>query len=745
VIVLSNKPEFPIWPNLGEKTAKIGVLPWDWDVTEEDVTRVRSMNKPDRKKYMERTDVSWNVYSAAKGENWYHPISNENPPFSVMAFVADYDLPIDFTFVEAACKQTLKLHGWCPTHIETSLSKHIRCVWLFQKPVLCTGKKFADEFLKRVGALVGADAFLPGIDRKSYDVAMRWTNGGYWHELDFARPVPADVLVGIAVKTQAAISTKKSDIPLEKASELLLEKYPNFAKFGVLKQNAVGLRFWDEKADNPNGAMCVDRGFACVTGDKPLMTWEELLGKNIVEKMRLTNYGEVSQDMYFDGKSYWVKKRELFYNWDRQDTLLRIAAFGYERSRQKGESQSAAELILSHIHETNRIDGAAPLLYRPEGVVDYQNNRVLNISRGRPLAMADKLDSSPDDFPWMWSFFNVFFARPDLRPLDHFLIWWRRFYESAIKMKPTNGHAVFICGPRECGKNLVSELILPVAMGGMAPNPYRYLMGETDFSDDIFASPIMAINDEDAPPEHKKTIFEQKIKALVANNEHSYHPKFMKKVRITWDGRLIVTLNDGPKDVGLLPMLNPNTVDRLHFFRAQRHDHEFFDKQKNREIVERELPFLLRWLVDTYKAPTDLLLNGRFGMKSFHDPELVKTNRQEQISYNLLELLGAWMQNPQWNGGAATWTGTPTDLLRALSADETLEILLKTWDPTKLGRALGDLARGQTPGVSYDPAHKSRRYVLSKAEITATVQGLPMVQKAVTQNLNLQPAGVDDE
>jgi len=54
-------------------------------------------------------------------------------------------------------------------------------------------------------------------------------------------------------------------------------------------------------------------------------------------------------------------------------------------------------------------------------------------------------------------------------------------------------------------------------------------MGDTDFSDDILSAPILAINDEDAPPEHKKAIFEQKVKAIVANNEHSYHPKFMKK------------------------------------------------------------------------------------------------------------------------------------------------------------------------------------------------------------------------
>lgn len=733
-----NKMLFPTWPNLGEKTAILKIQPWDWDVTEEEVTRVRSMAKPDRKSYMERTDVAWSVYAAAMGENWFHPISAENPPFKILAFVADYDLPIDFTYVEAACRETARLKGWCPTHIETSLSKHVRCVWLFEKPVLCSSTKFGNEFLKRVGALVGADAFLPGIDRKSYDIAMRWTNGGYWRELESAKPLPADILTGMAVKTAQAVMTKKADLPLDKAAELLTAKYDKFKQFngGVLKNMAVGLRFWDDKADNPNGAMCVDRGFACVTGDKPLMTWEELLGKTTVDKLRLTNYGEVAQDMYFDGKTYWANRKGAFFNWDRQDTLLQISSFGFDRSRGKGEMQSPAEMILTYIHEHNRVDGAAPLLFRPAGIIEYQNNRVLNISRAKPLPMAEKKDPTPKDFPWLWGLWNKFFAHPELHPKEYFFSWWRRFYIGAINFKPTNGQAIFICGPIDCGKNLVSELILPMSMGGAAPNPYRYLMGDTDFSDDIFGSPLLAINDEDAPPEHKRTIFEQKVKALVANNQHSYHPKFMKKVLVEWEGRLVATLNDGPKDVGLLPMLNPNTSDKMDFFLARKHDHPFFDKQENRRIVELELPYFLRWLVEVYRPREDIVVGGRFGVKSFHDPQLVKTNRQEQISYNLLELLGAWMQHEKWNYGKDGWMGTPTDLLREMNKDDTLEILLKNWDPTKLGRALGDLARGQTPGIIFDPEHKGRRYVINKNQVLATVTGSP--SKLVTTQLDLE-------
>lgn len=724
-----NKLLFPLWPNLGEKTAKLDFQPWDWDVSAEDVARLRSMKKADRKTYIERTDVKWNIYAAAKGENWFHPISAENPPYQILAFVADYDLPIDFQFVDAACRQQHKLGGWTPTHIETSLSKHVRCVWIFEQPVLCPDKKFADEYLKRLGSVLGVEAFLPGLDRKSYDVAMRWTNGGYWHELDFSKPISKEVLIGLAMETSVANMVKKTDLPLNQVADMLTAKFPRFEKFGELKLHRTGIRFWDEKADNPNGAMVVDRGFTCVTGEKPLVLWEDLLGKTTVDNLRLTNYGDVTRDIHFDGIKYWVKQRGYFFHWERADTLLRIASFGFDRSRKKEESLSPAEMVLNYIHNENRVDGAAPLLYRPEGVVSYQNSHVLNISRARPMKMAAVEAPTTMDFEWLWSFFEEFFAHPELRPRDYFFTWWRRFYKGAVANKPTNGQAIFICGPQGCGKNLVSELILPMSMGGTAPNPYRYLMGDTDFSDDIFGSPILAINDEDAPPEHKRTIFEQKVKAMVANNEHSYHPKFMKKVRIEWDGRLVATLNDGPKDVGLLPSLNPNTFHKMDFFKARKHDHPFFDKQKNREIVERELPFFLRWLSDIYVPPPEILDNSRFGVQPFHDPSLVKVNRQEQVSYNLLELLGAWMSaNPKWNKNQLVWSGSPTDLLREMTVDQSLEVLLKNWDPTKLGRALGDLARGQTPGVEFDPENKGRRYFLNKSKVLAALHGAPIVE-----------------
>lgn len=734
-----NSLTFPTWPNLGEKAAVFDKQPWDWDVSADEIARIQALPKPVRKDLMTKTETRWNCYSALIGNNWFFPVSNENPPLRIKAFVVDYDLPLNFEHVQSACRERVRLGGYVPRYIETSLSGNIRCIWTFESPLAVAGVKFANDVLKRICELVEAENFLPGFDPKSVDCVMRWTNGGYWSELDYAAPIPAKILLGLSVKTSIALSETRSSVPFEKLEPLLAAKYPRFKMFngGRLKMRANGLRFWEEGADNQFAAYVIDKGFFCVTGTKPVITWEELLGAAEVEGLRATGYGEAAKDIYYDGKKYFTRARYGFVDLDRADILLAIASHGFERSRKKDEVVSPAEQVLRYIQTEQRVDGAAPLLFRPDGVVEYQNRSILNISRAKPLAMADvSRPVTPADFPWLHGFFDVFFASPELRPKDYFFCWWRRFYRGAIEQKPVNGQAVFFCGPRNCGKNLISELVVPMAMGGSAPNPYRYLMGDTSFSDDIFSAPVLAINDEDAPPEHKKSIFEQKVKSLVANNEHSFHPKFMKSTRIEWDGRLIGTLNDGPKDIGLLPMLNPNTKDKMSFFRAVDHNHPFFDKHRNREIVAHELPYFLRWLVEVYEPPAGIILeNHRIGVESYHDPLLVRVNRQEQISYNLLELLAAWMQREGWNGGVPRWQGTPTELLRQMTGDESLEQLLKSWDPSRLSKALGDLARSQTPGVKVDPESKGRTYIIEKAGVAATVQGKPAPQSQTQATL----------
>jgi len=724
------RTEFPVWRNLADKQpATFGVQPWDWDVTKDAIHQMQSLPKPARRKLMKEDTTIWNCYSCVLGTNWYSPTGTTNPPTMLLGFAVDYDCPMNFGYIAEAMKERQRLGYIIPNYLETSLSGKARAVWTFERPVPVDGVKFCNEFLKRLATVLDAEHFLIGVDRKSFSYEMRWTNGGFWQEMANVPPLKEDLLLGIAVKVATALSEQKANVPLERAQEELAKRYPRFKEFngGRLIFGSVGIRFWDDTADNSNAARVIDKGFYCLTGPKPVVTWDELLGPGLAEELRATNFGEAAKGMFFDGKHYFMETNLGFHEMERVDMMLAIATHGFDRSRAKEEATSPAEQVLSFVQHHKRVDGAAPLLYLPNGVIPMTGKLLLNTSRIKPMTMAEKINTTCSDFPWLDAFMDKIFVQREgqLHPRHYFQTWLRRFYRGAITGRPVNGQALFFCGPNGCGKNFISELLIPSAMGGTASNPYKLLMGETGFSDDVLEVPVLAINDEDAPPEFKKNQWEQKIKSLVANNVHSFHAKFAKNVRIVWYGRLIVTLNDGPKDIGILPMLHAYTKDKLCYFLLQKHDQPFYDIYENQELVKRELPYFLRWLIDVYQPPEGLETNDRFGMKSYHDPYLVRVNRQEQLSYNLLELIAAWMKPPNWNNNVDTWVGTPTDLIRDMGSVDSFDALLKSWEPNKVSKALGDLARTGVPGIEADAQFHGRRYILTRSKVMLTVTDAP--------------------
>jgi len=78
--------------------------------------------------------------------------------------------------------------------------------------------------------------------------------------------------------------------------------------------------------------------------------------------------------------------------------MLHLASKGFERSRAKGELMSGrgAGNGLRTQEPPDRRRGAVTV--HPPGLVHYQNNCVLNISRSRPMPPSPKLDSGPEDF-----------------------------------------------------------------------------------------------------------------------------------------------------------------------------------------------------------------------------------------------------------------------------------------------------------------------------------------------------------
>ena len=65
----------------------------------------------------------------------------------------------------------------------------------------------------------------------------------------------------------------------------------------------------------------------------------------------------------------------------------------------------------------------------------------------------------------------------------------------------------------------------------------------------------------------------------------------------------MVTLNDDPQSIGILPEVNFNTSDKLMFFSSLPYEKQWPERDELESTIERELPFFARWLLDVYKSP----------------------------------------------------------------------------------------------------------------------------------------------
>lgn len=411
---------------------------------------LKAMDKADRRAHILKPETKWNIYSAVRGFNKNARISSKNPASGLRGLVADYDMVTDITTVFKYLGQIPENSR--PNFIETSLSDKIRLVWVFERELLIPSSEFCEELIARFFDKLGVPTLLAGYDRNSTKPAEMWTNGGIWQSAN-PNPLSWEYCFGVVCEVSKKTSLfNHGEIPLEIIAEEVKKRFPNRWQ-GEFKIDALGVRFWDESADNETGCQVKPDGMLCFTGKEPFMKWELIFGRAWCEEQKCLNLGRAASDIYFDGKKYWEKNNGRWENVMRADIILRLKGRGLSDKCPKGATQSDVERVLDHLQRVNRVQGAAPLINYRAGIVDYEGRRILNIAELHPVQPIAGTGDPTKDFPWLWKFLNGFFPRPELKPLDHYHAWLQRAYRAALNYERYMGQALFICGSQEQRKN----------------------------------------------------------------------------------------------------------------------------------------------------------------------------------------------------------------------------------------------------------------------------------------------------
>jgi hypothetical protein len=418
-------------------------------------------------------------------------------------------------------------------------------------------------------------------------------------------------------------------------------------------------------------------------------------GGKFVRQFQADQIGGAVSEVYFDGREYWTQLANG--QWqasNKSDLALHLKVErGLSATVPRGSTSSEVDQALHRIQKQQCIVCAAPLIHRPKGIVYLDGFRVLNTSNVTVFQPSEKTDIDPaTDFPWLQNYFSTFFD--PVEQLDYFYAWLRRWYASALDGKMLPGQASFFAGVPNTGKTLLSTLILSRTFGGHI-DASSFLSGEDGFNSHLFNSAVWAVDDVVPLTDNKSHLkFSALIKKMAANRTFSVREKYRVDKLIEWNGRVVVTCNTDPESIRILPDVDLSNRDKINLFRVADRDTFSFPKNVS-EIIQAELPFFLRWLLD-WTPPDKVLGDSRYGVQTYCEASLFEAARHSSSAYSFLEILLKFFEGQV----SDVWTGSATELLSAMLNDQDgLAGIAAKYTTRQVGRELSKLASQGYPLV----------------------------------------------
>ena len=621
--------------------------------------------------------------------------ASTNAPIFLHGFVADYDTLITDDLWDS-------LPGRCKTEImpawgSSTWSGGARLVWEFDEPLLLTSWNIIKVFMKIAAKKLGVKKMFPGFDTAFFTKPDQYYEVGRdWRHLS-SDTIPAVILWAWLADAGDACEEKVSfRIPIAEVAKEVEVRFPNRWQ-GPFEPGVRGVRFWDPDADNPTAAIIRENGMQCFTGTRGFVTWPEIFGRRWAERFMEEQTGGIVADWWYDGQNYWTKSKE-FSSWQRysKDDFKLLCKVQYGLSSTAGRKSTSSEFDMAafQVQRQKRIDAVLPRVHFPDGLVIEGGQRILNTSMVRCLPPAVEPKEWGEDFPWLKDFFDSFFVSGEQK--DVFLAWLKWFYVNGLNRTPKSGQAVFIAGDKGVGKTFLSTGIVSPMVGGHQ-DARTYLLGESSaFTDYILESPLLTMDDAEPAGAFKTQIkFNNNVKRMVANQYHHFEKKFSSAGQTVWLGRIMVSCNLDHESLRILPSLEISNRDKVTLLQASHEKHGFLPLEKQKELVQRELPNFCRWLQD-WEIPEHLVGDPRFGIVAYHDPYLKDASAQGETSFAFSELLDEFRVRYWRFKEEKFWEGSATMLLSTLMATPDLEVVTRPFaDSRTIGRALGKLASRQ--------------------------------------------------
>lgn len=328
---------------------------------------------------------------------------------------------------------------------------------------------------------------------------------------------------------------------------------------------------------------------------------------------------------------------ETYYDLGKKEYLIKDAAgewFGLPESPYKrvlkgcgisakvdsGKNVSAQDEAILAIQLTRNVHFAGPLAGYRTGFHRIGATRVLVTSSPRII------EPVAGDWGCLKALIEGLLGAEDGVQVPYFYGWVKNAYEALRAGGSRPGQVLVFCGPHNCGKSLLQNLLTEI-LGGRAAKPYQCMSGGTAFNSDLFGAEHLMVEDEQPSTDIRaRRAFGAQIKNVTVNEVQRLHGKGRDALMLKPFWRLSVSLNDEAENVQVLPPLDDSLEDKLIIMKAVRAEmpmpsETLEQRQAFWARLMADLPGFLEWLT-RWEIPVELRCQ-RFGVKHYHHPEIV--------------------------------------------------------------------------------------------------------------------------
>jgi hypothetical protein len=689
--------------NLSSSEIFSGVAPWEF--TRFDLVPPQALiDKGFRDKWVNTPETEFHVYTLFEGVQSNLRLrgknggEDDNPPLVMHGLAVDYDTAM---CPEQVFKAFPNLGAFPPNWFEQTLSGNGRLIWMFEQPLRLPSRLFAVRLLERLDGLIPFRKFA-GIDEGCLKAPERYfTNGCRWTQISRKR-IPATLLQGFVMKFAEKFDWQAKEfgkaVSLKDIEAELKVKFPGFASAwpGDFELGSSGPSFWVPGSTSPKSAIVRETGMHTFSAHatKAFYPWSELVGAEFVENNENIRLGKSVEGIYHDGRSFIVKDgngKYAFHTKENMSLLLQVHR-GLKKGGKRDGSASEVDRAIAHVLQFQNVDAAGSCAFYPSGVFQHSSRRILNTHQIEVMKPHPEPATWGKDgkFPFLSEFFDNFFS-PVFPQKDRFLAWFKQHYDACLRRSPCSGHGVFIAGPVGCGKTFLNRGLMGTALGGFA-EANSYLIGSDNHNSELFDHALWCIDDGSIASSDKiHLLFSENVKRTVANRDHRCNEKFRKAFQTPWQGRIVVTLNEDPESLRLIPNVDVSILEKLMLFRAGEKKIQFFSQPEMEQLLQRELPHFLRWLLD-WTPPAHCFEGAdvRFGLAPYAEPSLLQAANLSSGKSVFVEILTRWLKEffTEKSPSAAHWEGTATELRMQMICDPLYAELLRPYRPDNLPRMM---------------------------------------------------------